>query len=106
MQIDKNYKSLKVNRLSIPQDVEKPVYGAFIDSRIDFSKRILLLISVFLFFDNPFCANRQVIMPWARYAPRLGSTQTQVSHSNQVIGRNRQGKVPRDLLGASVASLS
>jgi hypothetical protein len=35
-------------------------------------------------------------------SPSLGNPQSQVSHPNQVIGRNRQGEVPGKLLGASV----
>ena len=46
------------------------------------------------------------ISPFGRFPPALCGTDPQVSHSDQVVSRYRQGKVPIDLLDTSVTSLA
>ena len=46
------------------------------------------------------------ISPFGRFPPALCGTDPQVSHSDQVVSRYRQGKVPINLLNTSVTGLA
>jgi hypothetical protein len=65
-----------------------------------------IVLLLFLLFETVFAAYSARISPFGRFHPALCGTDPQVSHSNQIVSRYCQGKVPIDLLDTSVTSLA